>query len=85
MFVVAENEVVPRCPLKLASEMGPYTSSTDQKTHEFLKYVVEREVVEDRWKSKSSAGRKEECVDEAARYMCLRRGMERTLRNMVKD
>lgn len=46
VFVVEAKKMVLRCLLKLASEIRPYTSSTEQGGDEFLKYVAEREVME---------------------------------------
>lgn len=40
IFLVAENQVVPPCPLRLTSEKRPSTPSTAQESGEFLRYVV---------------------------------------------
>lgn len=41
VFSVAENKMVLRCSSQLASEMGPYTASTQQGSDLLLKYVEE--------------------------------------------
>lgn len=66
MSVVQGKERVPRCPSRLASEIGPYTPSRKQQSDEFLKYVRERERMKERWESMKSVGKEEKCVRERA-------------------
>lgn len=81
--VVAEKETVPRCSVQLASGMKSYTPSTEQGSDKFLKYVVERAIMEDSWKSIWGAGKSMGCVEEVAMDICLGRPMKQTLSDMV--
>lgn len=47
--VVKSKKTVPRCFLELASKMKPYTPWTEQGGDEFLNYVVDTEILEERW------------------------------------
>lgn len=48
---VGRKQMFPRRPLQLASDMRPYTQSTEPESDEFSKYVVETELMEKRPKS----------------------------------
>lgn len=56
--MVTEKEMAPWYPSQLGSEMRLYRPLTDQKADGFLKYVVQREILEDQWESISSARKK---------------------------
>lgn len=58
IFVVAEREIIPRCSWQLPSKMEPYSLSTEQGTGAFLKYVLERGILENRRETIRSAGKK---------------------------
>lgn len=79
MIAVAEKEIVLWCSFQLASELRPCTTSMDHKSDEFLKYPVERKIMEERRESIQSAGKKMKCVREAARNVGLRLRMKQTL------
>lgn len=71
MTVLAGKELVPRCPLPLASEMSSGSPPT-AKGDEFLKYVMEKKIMEKSWVSIRSAVEKNKCVERVATYICLR-------------
>lgn len=48
MLVVVEKRMVLRCSLQLAFEMRPSTPWAVQRTDDFLEYVEETEIVEER-------------------------------------
>lgn len=73
MFVVAEKKMLPGCPLQLAPEMRQCMPSTEKGTVKFLKYTVEREILETGWKSMRSAGKRRKYVKKMAWNICLRR------------
>lgn len=45
-FAARESEMAPRCSLRLASEMKPFTLWREQGSDKFLKYVVHRKTLE---------------------------------------
>lgn len=51
MFMVGDKQMVPRCNLQRTSEMRPYRTSTKQERDEFLRYVLETDLIEKRWES----------------------------------
>lgn len=55
--------------LKLASEMGICTPSTEQKSYCFLKYVVKMEMKGEKSGMARNAEEVEECAGEVARDM----------------
>lgn len=51
MLVLGEKKMILRCSWQPASEMRPCTPSAEEGAHEFLKYVVESEILKDRLES----------------------------------
>lgn len=44
VFVVGDKEMVPRCPVEVASELNMFTPSTKGGGDELFKFVVEMEI-----------------------------------------
>lgn len=84
LIVVPEKEMVPRCSLQLASEIRPSTPSTEQRSDGFLKYVVQRERMEERSQSIRGAGKEGKFVKKVTADMFLRRRLKQTLSDMVE-
>lgn len=59
--------MIPWGFLQLASEMRPYTPSTEQGADGFMKYAVETEIMEERWESIMGSGEKRELRGEAGK------------------
>lgn len=57
---------------------------TEQEGDVFLSYVVEREVLRERWESIKSASKEQRSVKEVARDMCLSRPMKQTPSEIVR-
>lgn len=77
--MVVEKKMDPRCCLPLTLEMRLFLPSTEEKTDELLQSVVQRETVEEAWKSLRGDGKNEKCVEEVARDQRLRQRMQQTL------
>lgn len=56
MFVVEKQKIVSQPPSELGLGMKPHSSSTEQESDEFSKFMVKRKLVEERWESKRAAG-----------------------------
>lgn len=48
MFVEGKKRMVLQCPLQPASRVRPYTPSAEQESDDFLKFMVERGIEEER-------------------------------------
>lgn len=83
-FVLRGKERVLRCAFQVASRMRPYTPSPEQGSDEFLKYVVEMEIMKKRGIAKRTTGKKQKCVDEMPRDLGLKRRMKQTLSDLVR-
>lgn len=57
MLEAEEKDMVLRSLLQLALKMRSYTSRTAPGSDKFLKYVMERDIAEDRRESVKSAGK----------------------------
>lgn len=72
LYLVGQNEMVPRCPFQLATQIKWYTSSEEDGIDGLLRHVVEMELRGERWKSIRSAGKTEKCAEQVKRHRCLR-------------
>lgn len=83
VFVVGGNEIVPRCPFEIVSEMRAYTPSLRGGSDELLKYLIGVEIAGHRWESIRQAGKKIQCMQDVARDRCLRQRMKQTLSDVI--
>lgn len=73
------KELVLQCSVQLASDMRPWKPWTYVRRGELLKYVAQREIIEEIQESMRAAEQKEECVEEVATSKCLKRRMKQKL------